>query len=167
MGSTDAIAKLLTPVESIWALFWFASANALFVVKDLVVTANLRSANALTYCNIEVFRHFTNVWLQQAIVFNDIPVVVFIARGIGVFKLACFSEHIPELTVLAWLLNHEAATEGKAPVITIIASFWGKNTVSFSSLHVNIPEMAESASLWLLFAAAAEGIEVLVWSTKA
>ena len=63
MGSTDAIAKLLTPVESIWALFWFASANALFVVKDLVVTANLRSANAFTYNNIEVFRHVANVWL--------------------------------------------------------------------------------------------------------
>lgn len=167
MGSTDAIAKLLTPVEIIWALFWLASANAFFVVEDLVATANLRSANAFTYCNIEVHHHVTNLWNHQAVVFDDIPVLAFIARGVGVYPLALASKHIPELIFGAGLLNQEAATEGKAPVRITCANCWGKNTVSFSTLCVNIPEIAESASLWILFAAAVEGVVELVWSTKA
>jgi hypothetical protein len=88
LGSTDAIAKLLTPVEIIWALFWLASANAFFVVEDLVATANLRSANAFTYCNIEVHHHVAHLWNHQAVVFDDIPVVAFFARGVGVYPLA-------------------------------------------------------------------------------
>jgi len=107
------------------------------------------------------------LWNHQAVVFDDIPVLAFIARGVKVYPLALASEHIPELICGAGLLNQEAATEGKAPVLTTSASFWGKNTVSFSSLNVNIPEMAESASLWILFAAAAYGVVELVWSTKA
>lgn len=168
LRSTDAVAKVFTPVECIWALLWLASASAFVVVEDLVASANLRSANAFTYGNIEVLEHaWADGWDQQAVTSYDIPVETFIARRVGVLELAAAFVDIPELTVFAGLFIAEAATESEAPVFTDLACFWGKDTVSLTSDEVNIPEMALSAFLWFLFATAAEGVEVLVWSAKA
>jgi hypothetical protein len=44
-------------------LFWLASTSAFFVVEDLVVTANLRSANASIYGMIVILHHvFAWIW---------------------------------------------------------------------------------------------------------
>jgi len=72
--STDAVAKVLAPSEIIRALFWLASASAFLVVEDLVVTTNLRSANATIYSDIVVLHHVCAwIWFGNVLTCNSIP----------------------------------------------------------------------------------------------
>lgn len=66
LGVAVAVAFAFAPVETVRALLWFASASALFIVKDLIVTANLGSASAGSdgdVVEISVICAFTNNWL--------------------------------------------------------------------------------------------------------
>lgn len=67
---------------------------------------------------------------------------------------------------IAWNFNEGAAIQFEAPILILITRSWGANTVSLSSLLVNIPEMVSSASLVNLFAFTAQGVVELVWTAK-
>jgi hypothetical protein len=140
-------------------LFWLASAFALSVVEDLVVTAYLRSANAFTNSKIVVVHHvWAGIWYALIYTINSIPDLTFCACwGIWFRILAIARNSIKEFAFFTFYFFEGAGISNERPVLSVpiaisVYESRSRNTVSVSSCLVDIPEIADSAILWSLLA---------------
>jgi hypothetical protein len=152
------------PSEASWALFGLASALALDGVEDLVVTANLGSADAVAsrlVVNAEWISANSANW--DACALFSAPVVVFTsARAvvIGVGATAPALVATPEFVIFANLLVADAFSNLKVPEFggSAVSRF---NSALTGSVHAGVPDVSNSARLGLLFAAACDCVEEL------
>jgi hypothetical protein len=157
-----AVTVIFGPSEASWALFGLASAPALGLVEDLVVTANLVSADAAgsrLVVNAEWVLAYSADW-DTCAVFSA-PVVVStsaqaVGLGVGAFAIAIVAT--PEFVVFAWLLVADALSDLEVKVFSFFADSWGKNTRT-GSVRAGVPDVSVSTRLGLLFAAAVDCVE--------
>jgi len=159
-----AVTVVFGPSESSWALFGLASAPAVDGVKDLVVTANLGSADAKAsrlVVNAEWLNACSADW--DALAFFSAPVVVFTsARAVvvGVCAIALALVATPEFAIGAFLLVADAISDLEVPEFGVSAVSW-RNSALTGSVRMVVPDVSDSARLGLLFAAAADCVEEL------
>ena len=164
MSLAHAVTVVFGPSEASWALFGLASALALDGVKDLVVTANLGSADAVAsrlVVNAEWISACSANW--DACALFSAPVVVFTsARAvvIGVSATALALVATPELVIGAIFLVADAFSDLEVPEFGGSAVSW-RNSALTGSVLAGVPDVSDSARLGLLFAAAADCVEEL------
>ena len=164
MSLAHAVTVVFGPSESSRALFGLASALALDGVKDLVVTANLGSADAVAsrlVVNAEWISACSANW--EACAIFSAPVVVFtsaraVVVGVGAMALALVAT--PELVIGAIFLVADAFSDLEVPEFGVSAVSW-RNSALTGSVLAGVPEVSDSARLGLLFAAAADCVEEL------
>jgi hypothetical protein len=128
-----AVTVIFGPSEASWALFGLASAPALGLVEDLVVTANLVSADAAgsrLVVNAEWVLAYSADW-DTCAVFSA-PVVVStsaqaVGLGVGAFAIAIVAT--PEFVVFAWLLVADALSDLEVKVFSFFADSWGTRCI--------------------------------------
>lgn len=173
--NAHAIAVVLAPEESEWAGLWLASAHALIRVEDFVVAANLGSANALADSVVPDLRRSVGVvraelWKHFASAATEVPVLAVSARPRVAQALAIVGA--PEGAFAAFAVVAHALVDVEVPVLTACAVAWNLLTHA-RAVFLDVPEVANSASLGLLFAAAVDGVEVpsvaaeVVWAASA
>lgn len=161
-----AVAVVFGPEETFRALLWSASADALDIVKDFVVTANLRSADAATNRNIVVVEGVrAHVDQDLALAVISIPVVVWTnsrAVRVGVNEEALAVIAGPEFARCAILFVANAVGNDEIPEVSVSTVFGVLLAATVSDL-IDVPEVATGALLRLLFATAVNSVEEFVW----
>lgn len=157
-----AVAVVFTPEETVWALLRLAAAHAFLLVKDLIVTANLGSADTIFNSVVPEVWVAIYVWADMrkshaCAIFEAPELGIIIAVGWGASALAIVG--IEELTCVARLLVADASVGNKVPVLVGITVSGIRFTLA-GAIFMNVPEVAVSASLRLFFTSAVDSVEV-------
>ena len=134
MSIAQAVTMVFGPSEASWALFGLAFALALDGVEDLVVTANMRSADAVAsrlVVKAEWINACSTNW--DAFALFSAPVVVFTsarAVGIGVSALALAIVATPELVISANFFVADAFSDLEVPEFAGSAVSWRNSALT-------------------------------------
>lgn len=157
-----AVAVVFTPEETTWAGLRLAAAHAFLLVKDLIVTANMGSADTFSHSVVPEVWVAIYVWADMrkslaCAIFEapELSIIITVVWGASAFAIV----GIKEFSCVARLLVADASVGNKVPVLVGKTVFGIRFTLA-GAILINVPEVAFSASLRFFFTSAVDSVEV-------
>lgn len=155
-----AIAVVLAPEVVHWTGFGLAAAHTFNVIKDLVASAHLGSADARANALIIKLVHFAKVGNWKAVAGSHVPVQVVIRARLRHAEASAVVA-APEFVGFTRLLIAHALTDLKVPEVSGVAVLWVLSAHA-RAISMDVPEVTNRAHLRVLLAAARDSVVVPV-----